>query len=260
MKKKIIFYLTAIIIAIILCIIACLPQFKKEYRVFISDIQYGNLEDLIKYNQKEEYEIKSIYKTISLTIGEERMAYHLVSVTGFENLKYHNWEEKIDFKLLSGDFPKNDNEIIVPDAFKSKYKVGDTIVLNMGAVYGTKSNGEKMLAEISLNNFVEGSLEYETEENTKNFTIVGFYASEDNVNVKNLQNGNLILPYLENDVLYLEVPFFTLSTGFDSTDKVHSVVSYKSFKEKEVWKDEYVFLKRYNSNYGFKIPTFETLD
>lgn len=262
MKKKVIIYVTAIILVLILCILACLPNMKKTYKIFISNIDYGNLQDLKEYNKDNDYEIKSIYETLSFTIGEERMAYHLVSVEGFEELNYHNWfeEDRSDFKLLNGSFPKNDSEIIIPNAFNGKYKIGDSILLNMGKVYGTMSNGEKLLAEKSLNNFVEGSLEYENPENKKEFTVVGFYDSEDNESVVKFQNGSLNLPYKENDVLYLEVPFFTLSAGFDSTDNVHAVVAYKALKEKELWKDEYIFLKRYISNYGFELPSIESLD
>lgn len=224
--------------------------------------------------KKGNYEIKSIYKNESFTLMEGQISYNLVSVIGFEDLHYHTWtfDKANDFKVVKGEYPKTNEEIIIPLALNDEYNLGDKIMLNMSEVYGQTNEGLEYLVKDSVNDFVEGTLKYKEEQNKKTFTIVPSalkykYKIGDMIN---LNTGNIYgLQSVEEEKVLVK---YSLSNFIEDTLEYESVDNLKGFKVvgffdyynndyiKRIINDSSILQYDKNSVYYEEVPIFTYAD
>lgn len=205
---------------------------------------------------------------------EGQISYNLVSVIGFEDLHYHTWtfDKANDFKVVKGEYPKTNEEIIIPLALNDEYNLGDKIMLNMSEVYGQTNEGLEYLVKDSVNDFVEGTLKYKEEQNKKTFTIVPSalkykYKIGDMIN---LNTGNIYgLQSVEEEKVLVK---YSLSNFIEDTLEYESVDNLKGFKVvgffdyynndyiKRIINDSSILQYDKNSVYYEEVPIFTYAD
>lgn len=151
------------------------------YHIALYGITGENIKEL-KNNRdiKEIYEIQDIgYAELKQSKNENKPYVHIYSMN-------NNTFNTLEFNLIEGRFPTNNNEIIISDHIKSnakvEYKIGDEITLTVGTRMTedgyelSKSNPYYSYEEThnSDGTLKEGiSEEYIEEKYTKTYTIVG---------------------------------------------------------------------------------------
>ena len=240
MKKIIEKHKISISIIFVSCILIGLifiPKFKQENLVIFSGITYGNLQDLKHLNLKYDYEVKSFFDDVNYTLYSDYVSLKLVSASNFNDFVYLDGDgeygrEYSKVLLASGEFPKNDNEVILQNGLSEFHKIGDTIMLNLGDIYGDTNDESNVKVIGSLNGYVKNSLRYDSEDNLKEYKIVGFYTWESDDYVRDLVNGNITFINQENGWDFHESVVFTkIEKNYYMHEKTNAIVTYKSFKK-----------------------------
>lgn len=225
-----------VLTASILTFLTLVPKLKHENQIVIANIAYGNLKDLEGLNLKYDYEIKSLFESISLSLHSEYTSLRLISVSNFDDFVYpfaaSFSTQYIKVLLASGEYPENNNEVILQNGLSSFYKIGDTIKLNMGDIYGDTSSENNVKVLDSLDGYKKGSLRYENESNLKEYKIVGFYTWESDEYVEKLVNGEITFLNNENGWSFFESLVFTKNEkNYFMHEKVNAILTYKSFNK-----------------------------
>lgn len=143
-KKRTISTIIGIVLSVaLICAVATMATSFREtllqgainkrgyYHIKLSDITENDIKDI--KNNRDIKDIKQIqevgYAELKTSLNKDKPYTHLYSMDNstFEFLK---------FKLIEGNFPKNENEIIISKHIitneKSNIKIGDTITLDVG--------------------------------------------------------------------------------------------------------------------------------
>ena len=143
-KKRTISTIIGIVLSVaLICAVATMATSFREtllqgaiskrgyYHIKLSDITENDIKDI--KNNKDIKDIKQIqevgYAELKTSQNKDKPYIHLYSM---ENSTF----EFLKFKLIEGNFPKNENEIIISKHIitngKSDIKIGDTITLDVG--------------------------------------------------------------------------------------------------------------------------------
>lgn len=145
---------------------------KGYYHIKLSDITENDIKDI--KNNRDIKDIKQIqevgYAELKTSQNKDKPYIHLYSM---ENSTF----EFLKFKLIEGNFPKNENEIIISKHIitngKSDIKIGDTITLDVGKRISSDN--------IELNSSYSYNSEHEKIEDSEKhtFKVVGIIERPD---------------------------------------------------------------------------------
>ncbi len=173
--------------ALIFAVTSSASSFVSFFRRYTA-YTYGEWHGLEKCTSFEDYESISSSDEVETAVYDKYEGYADVS-SELEDISdlYLNvfginedFQKLIPVHITSGCFPKNENEILIPEFFSvltdSKYEVGDKITLKIGDVV---SNGEYILPTADKSNFYywenDNSNKEFIEREEKTYTICGIF-------------------------------------------------------------------------------------
>lgn len=177
------------------------------YHVSLNGINRNQLKKL-ELN-KDIKDINSIYKygysKIDYNVSEDEK---YLSVYSIDNKSFEN----LSFKIIEGEFPKNENEVIINNkvAYLGNYKVGDSLELTIG--------------DISISSDDDYELE---NSKIKTFKIVGI------MNKPSMSHVNMIFTTnLKSDVVDCYISFKKPSDYKNSINELLNVINNENYYEK----------------------------